>query len=239
MRITIDDGDLRRDLDKMKSQLPAAAQEAGRAQMKKLVEELKDRVIEMIPDRGGWYDLYKDSIKINKIDDDHYELTTTIAEIQYSSIDAEKSLIWITGSEEAARVLSQFNPWTLDTIPAIDDGFTANLLVRPASESETTTFRTRRISDRKEIERRLKLTNIKVLKFDPELPEINGRVMADVPFLAKRLEYGLGGFPRTPIWTRITREAEVLSKGESVKDFGQNVYSSRWWKTRQGNIGKG
>lgn len=207
--------------------------------MKKLVEELKDRVIEMIPDLGGWYDLYKQSIKINKLGDDHYELTTTITEIQYTTIDAEKSLIWLSGADNAARLLAQYNPWTLDTIPALDgDGLTAGLLVRPASEREVNTIRAQRLADLGDVERKLKPLDVKVLKFDPELPKINGRIMADVPFLAKRLEYGLGGFPRTPIWTRITREAEVLSKGETVQDFGQNVYSSRWWKTRQGDIGR-
>lgn len=238
MRITVDDGDVRRDLDRLK-QVPLAAQDAGRAQMKKLLEELRDKVIEMIPDLGGWYDLYKKSIKINKLSDDHYELTTTIAEIHYGNINAETSLIWISGGDEASRLLAQSNPWTLDTIPAIDGGMSANMLVRPASEREVGHHRASRLADLPPLKKSLNTIGAKMLKFDSELPKINGRITADVPFLAKRLEYGLGGFPRTPIWSRITREAEVLSKGSTVQDYGQNVFASRWWKTRQGNVGRG
>ena len=238
MRITIDDGAVRRDLDEMHQSLTGEAQEAGRLQMKKLIESLKERVVDMIPDKGGWYDIYKKSIKINRINADQYELTTTISEISYSSIDAETSLLWLTGSDTAAQILSQFSPWTLDTIPALGgDGLVANLLVRPGSEQEVNTFRTRRLSDRAEILRRLEQIDVDVLKFDSTLPKINGRVMADVPFIAKRLEYGLGGFPRTPIWSRITHEAEVLSKNKTVEATGQNVYASRWWKGRHGDVG--
>ena len=239
MKITIDDGALRRDLKEMATSLNGAAEEAGRAQMKELIESLRERVIEMIPDLGGWYDLYKQSIKVNKLNDDNYELTTTIAEINYSNIDAETSLIWLTGSEGGAEILAQSNPWTLDTIPALDgDGLKANMLIRPASEREVNHFRSQRLGDLAEIKRRLAQINIKVLQFDPELPKVNGRVTADVPFLAKRLEYGLGGFPRTPIWSRITAEAEIIAKGEKVQSAGQNVYASRWWSGKSGPIGQ-
>ncbi|MGE3483749.1 MAG: hypothetical protein AB7L09_03335 [Nitrospira sp.] len=238
MRITIDDGDLRRDLDQLKETLPNAAQEAGNLQLKKLMEKLKERVIEMIPDKGGWYDLYKKSIKVNELDDDHFELTTTVTQIEYGNIDAERSLIWITGSEDATRIIAQYNPWTLDTVPAITGGLTADLLIRPASESEANTFRTKRLADLDDVEERLKAINVKMLAFDQTLPKINGRITADVPFLAKRLEYGLGGFPRTPIWTRISAEAEILSKDKAVETTGQNVYASRWWSGRHRNVGQ-
>lgn len=238
MRITIDDGNLRRDLDRLRETIPNAAQEAGRKQAWRLIQELRDRVVEMIPDRGGWYDLYKASIKVNKLSEDHFELTTTIAEIEYSTIDAEESLIWLSGGEPSTRILSQHNPWTLDTIPSIVDGITANLLVRPASPREVEHHRASRLADLPTIKKALKAVDATMQEFDPYLPKINGRVMADVPFLAKRLEYGLGGFPRTPIWSRINREAEVLSKGKEIQDYGDNVFASRWWKARDGEIGR-
>lgn len=239
MRITIDDGNLRRDLDRLQKTIPNAAQEAGREQAWKLIQELRDRVVEMIPDKGGWYDLYKDSIKVNKLDDDHFELTTTISQINYSTVDAETSLIWISGGDTASRILSQHNPWTLDTIPAIDGGLTADILVRPASVGEVEHYRASRLADLPSLKDPLEAVDAKMLKFDPELPKVNGRVMADVPFLAKRLEYGLGGFPRTPIWSRINREAEVISRGKRVTDYGDNVFASRWWRDRSGDIGQG
>ena len=232
MRITIDDAQIRRDVEGLKSSIPEAAQEAGNAALKELAEQLRGRIQDMIPDKGGWYDVYRDSIKVIKISESHFELTTVVTEISPASVSAESSLVWISGSDDVARVLSQHNPWTWDTIPSVKGGLTADLLVRPASPSEVTTFRRSRLNDLTKVKEKVQLHGVPVLPFDATLPKINGKIKADVPFLAKRLEYGLGGFPRTPIWTRISAEGKIVAGREAVLKRGENVFASRWYQKR-------
>jgi len=64
---------------------------------------------------------------------------------------------------------------------------------------------------------------------DAELPTIDGRVLADVPFLARRLEHGLGGFPRTHIWSRLDAEGNILAKDKAVQRRGHLVFDDYAW----------
>lgn len=228
MFITIDDGAVRRDIEAFKESVPAAAVEASRAELEEIGNRLLERVRSLIPDEGGWYDIYKDSIKLIKVTPDHYELTTTISEVVFSKLQASTTLIWVTGDAAAAQLLAQYNPWTIDTLPSLKNGLTCDLLVRPASESETEHFRTLRLADRKEVDGRLESSGMEVYPVDAELPEVNGKVLADVAFLAQRLEHGLGGFPRVAIWSRVDYEGRLLAGDRRVRERGQNVFESRW-----------
>ena len=227
MFIEIDDEDLRRDIETMKTSIPAAALLAGQAATRELASKLRDRVKAMIPDGGGWYDIYRDAIRLTEINPDLYEVSASVSAMEFGKIDAATSLIWLTGGDTVSQALSQYNPWTLDTIPAIKKGMTCELMVRPASESEANFWRRKRLSERGKVELLIRRVGETV---DPvaEMPKINGRVMADVPFLALRLEHGLGGFPRIPIWSRLDDEGNIIAKSKSVSDAGHNVFSDRW-----------
>jgi len=235
MRIVVDDSDLQATLQALQIALPGAGLAAGLVAVKVLADKLRDRLRDMVPDKGGWYDLYRDSIVTVMTGFGQYEVTTTVAEIRYGDIIADTSLIWVSGVEGAASTLSQYNPWTLDTIPAISGGIVADLLVRPASESEVNTFRRKRGDDLADtsdqgIKKQVYIRHNESILPESTLPKINGSVTADVPFLAKRMEYGLGGFPRTPIWTRAAAEGKVVSGHKDIKDAAGNVFASRWYR---------
>lgn len=226
---SLDDKELQAEINRLRTAIPEAAEAGGGAALKELMERLRDRVIQMIPNKGGWYDLYKKSIKVVDKGSDQYELTTTVAEISFGDIDAENSVITISGDDEASILIGQNGPWTVDTLPALADGINGTLQATP-DVSEVNTIRTRQLANRSSIVNKLKNLGVTVLPFDGTLPKVNGRVYADVPFLAMRLEYGLGGFPRTPIWSRIVTEAETLSKSKAVIERGQGVFAERWVK---------
>jgi hypothetical protein len=236
MKITVDDGAVRRDIEHLKNRLIPAAREASLAATKEFAERLRKRVQDMIPNKGGWYDIYKRSIVLNETKEGHWELTTEVREILPAAVPAETSVVTIstisdTTKPELAAVVQKIATkgyWTVDTIPAIDGGLPARAKITPASPGEVEYFRRARLLDRPDLDRRIGELGIKVLKFDANLPFVNGRVFADVPFLALRLEYGYGGFPKTPIWSRIDMEGEIISKSKAVQKAGYGTFASRW-----------
>jgi hypothetical protein len=233
MRIVVDDSDLQAALQVLQIAVPGAGLAAGLVAVKALADKLRDRLRDMVPDKGGWYDLYRDSIVTVMSGFGQYDVTTTVAEIKYGDILADTSLIWLSGSEGATPTVAKYNPWTLDTIPAVSGGLDADLLVKPASASEVNIFRRKRGDDLADtsdmgIKKQVYTRHNESILPESTLPTIRGKVVADVPFLAKRLEYGLGGFPRTPIWTRAAAEGKVLSGHKDIKDAAGNVFASRW-----------
>lgn len=237
MKIRVEDGPVRRDIDHLKKRLVPAAEEAAAAATKEFGQRLLKRVQDMIPNKGGWYDIYKGSIKLFELENGMWELTTVISEIVPASIPADTSIITLSPKQSADARLSNAatliasegdGQWTLDTIPAIKGGIPADMVLKAASVGEVEYFRRKRLADRPNLDHRLKALNVQVLEFDPTLPLINGRVLADVPFLALRLEYGYGGFPRTPIWSRIDMEGEIISKSKAVKQAGYGTFAERW-----------
>jgi len=229
MRITIDDFDVRRDIQNLKKSIPEASAKGGHAALKVLAEKLRDRIRELIPDEGGWYDLYKQSIELIEVDRGHYEITTTVQEIKFGKIEAASSVLWVTGGDTFAKLLSTFNPWTLDTLPAVKGGIKCDLIMKAGSDTEVEILRRKQLDQRKKVEAAIRNANGVVYPLDAELPTIDGRVLADVPFLARRLEHGLGGFPRTPIWSRLDAEGNILAKDKAVQRRGHLVFDDYAW----------
>ena len=236
MGFTIDDENIVRDIESMKSAIPEAAKKAGDATTKELVYRLRKFVRDTIPDEGGWYDIYRDSIAVQEFPDGHWELFTRINDIAPEKIPAETSLILIAPKKsddlvavEIAKLLSNLNPWTLDTIPSIYGGLPADLTILPASPGEVEIIRKERLERLPSLKHDITAIDGNVERFDASEPKINGRVVADVPFLAKCLEYGLGGFPRVPIWSRVDQMANSLSGDKTVLAVGQGVFSAEIW----------
>jgi len=231
MRIEVDDAELQRKLKDLQVSIPEAAAAGGGAALKELMEQLRDRVIAMIPNRGGWYDLYKRSIEVVEKGQGQYELTTTIAQIRYGDITAEDSLIFVIAADnDAAVIVARLNPWTLDMLPALKGGLSATLDVKPADESEVSSRREVLMGERDGLVSDLRAISQEVYPFDSTLPKVNGTIRADVPFLALRLEHGLGGFPRIPIWSQVIPEAEALSRSRAIIERGHGVFAERWNK---------
>jgi|3_EtaG_2_1085321.scaffolds.fasta_scaffold40148_1 hypothetical protein len=229
MFFKINDKKVVADIKRFKKSIPKAGELASRAVADKVAERIKERVKRMIPNEGGWYDIYRDSVKVIRHGPNSLVVEATVSEIKFGRIPAASSLIWVSSSgDRAASVLSHHNPWTLDTIPAIQGGFTGDLTVRPASESECDVYRRKRRLEMNTVLQQLVSVNAAIARGAGELPRINGRIIADVPFLVQRLEHGLGGFPRVPIWSLLDQEGSKIIQSKSVRAAGASVFAARW-----------
>lgn len=223
MEISIDDGGMRQQMEKIKKSLSLSALAGGEAATKKMAEKLAAHIRSLIPDKGGWYDTYRSGIKLVEITPGQFELSASLTELKFDKIEAATTLLWFGGGDEVARLLGNENPWTVDTIPSVDGGFRSDIILRPGSESEVDFHRRKQASNMTSIVAMLQRLGKKV---DPNgLPSVNGRVMADVPFLARRLEYGLGGFPRTQIWGRLPTDASNMSDDRDIADAADDAFT--------------
>lgn len=222
MQITIDDGEFRAKLEALKTSIPAAAKAAGEASMKVLAEKLAARVRELIPKKGGWYDIYRNGVKLIEIGPGSFELTTNLTQLGFDKIEADSTLLWFSGGDDVGRLLGADNPWTVDTIPAVAGGFSADIIIRPGSESEVDFHRRKQRANMGAVAALMQRLGRQVMPSG--LPTVNGRVMADVPFLARRLEFGLGGFPRTQIWGRLPTDANNLGDDSAVTSAGDDAF---------------
>lgn len=222
MQISIDDDSMRKRMEKLKTQLPVAARLGGQAINKQLAYNLEERIRKSIPNNGGWYDIYKDSIRLTEVSPGNYEIGTTLAELEFGKLDAASTIVEFGGGDEVANYLYSRNPWTVDTIPPVKDGIRSDIIVRPGSEAEVDAIRRKQRADGTIVRAALLALQRQVLP--DELPVINGKVLADVPFLAKRLEFGLGGFPRTQIWGRLPTDASNMSDDRDVTEAGADAF---------------
>ena len=178
-----------------------------------MAKALAERIRSMIPDQGGWFDIYRNAIDFIEINPMEWGVAGT-AELEFDQVEAAASLLWFQGGDDAAQLLAPYNPWTIDTIPAIKNGITADILVRPASESEVDHHRRRLGPQLPSIA--ILLQRIGGQVEANGLPKIDGRIMADLDFLTRRLEYGLGGFPRTPIWSKVEGDVQKVTDSPPV-----------------------
>jgi hypothetical protein len=225
----INDKEVVEEIKRLKKSIPKAADLARLAIANKAAEHTKELIKKKIPGKGGWYDIYRDSLVITRPGPKTVRVTVDFSEIKLGSIPADTSLIWISSKDDqAATVLSHHNPWTLDTIPAIKDGINCELIVKPSSESESNFHRKKRHSEMTSIHKQLVTVGATVEKSDGALPKINGRILADVPFLVQRLEHGLGGFPRTPIWSRLEQQKDKILQSKDIQEAGRSVFAKKW-----------
>jgi hypothetical protein len=194
-----------------------AAHSAGAA----IAQALAERIRSMIPDQGGWFDIYRQSINFIEINPSEWGIAG-VAELEFDQVEADASLLWFQGGDDVAQLLSPYNPWTVDTLPSVKDGITSDVLVRPASAGEVDHHRTRLKAQLPSIG--LLLQRIGAQLQPNGLPKVDGRIMADLDFLTRRLEFGLGGFPRTPIWAKAEGEIQKIADSPPISNkFKKNL----------------
>jgi len=157
-----------------------------------LVEEVRSK----IPDQGGWFDIYRDAIRFDEDDGRWVVLGET--SIELTQVPAETSLIVFSGNSPTIAALIPFNPFPVDTIPPVNGGITGTATVLASSKAEVMVHRERHADMMSDVEDSLRSQGHSINW--SERPIINGEVLADLRFLSKRLEHGLGGFPRVPHW---------------------------------------
>lgn len=218
IRITISD-DLKaieRQMESLPERLELARRALGRHMASRLTKEVRDA----IPSGGGWLDLYRDSIQLVEMSDGEFGVRG-IAEVPFSKLEAEQTLLWFLSGDEAAQILSQYNPWTIDAVPAVKGSIFADVIVRPASSSEVNHHRQRLSGSLSSILTLLDRVGVAV---EPnEFPSINGKVYADMDFMSRRLEAGLGGFPRVPHWGPAAGLADKIANSPDARKLVDGI----------------
>lgn len=212
-RIKIKDDlkDLEKQLKTLPERMEKAQADVGAAVARHIQETVKER----IPDEGGWYDIYRDAIQFYELAPGSWGVSG-IAELPFEKIEAATTLLWFQQGGSGVKILANYNPWTIDVIPAFTNGIMADAIVKPASESEVNHHRLRLNSQENAIKSLLSREGITLQ--ENELPKINGKIYADMDFMARRLELGLGGFPRVPHWGPAGEEAKKFMKGSEAEN---------------------
>lgn len=208
-----------KDLSKI---VPAFQKAIGEAQRQAVIaasHKLLGEVRRRIPDEGGWYDIYKDALKVVEVDG--VIKVVGDAEIAITTMPADKTVLFVEGNSAAAIVLQVQNPWPVDMLPAIKGGLKASVRAVPSSISETNTLRERLFPQMSVIKKALVDAGATVI--DNGIPKINGKTYVDMNFLSLRLEHGLGPFSRLPHWRPAANKAkdflrEVAPEIQSLLD---------------------
>ena len=199
------------DLKRLNKTLESRLEGAATAVTKSLADYMARSVRDKIPEEGGWLDLYRDSLKFVKVD----ALTWAVlgeADIELTTVPAERTLLEFVESDYPIMV--QLSPWAIDAIPAVVNGYRGKFVVKAASEDEVKERRAAALQDIDGIKDRLEGQGARVEDFG--IPKINGVVVADLAFLSKRLEYGLGGYPRVPHWNPVVLQVKTAKGSQAL-----------------------
>lgn len=210
IRINSNIDDVMKSLDGLQERMAAATASAGAVISNQLAEEVKAR----IPNQRGWLELYRNSIQFMELNPGAWGVHGQ-ADVQFTQLEAESTLLWFQQGDDVAAILAQYNPWTIDTLPGVVGGVRADCLVRPASQSEVAHHRERLGGLQRTIKALLQRVNKRI--DEAEFPKINGRIMADLDFLSRRLEHGLGDFDRAPHWEPAAARLDQISQSAAVK----------------------
>ncbi len=113
--------------------------------------------------------------------------------------------------DPAAVLLSEYNPWTMGTLPYEPSKLAATIMSRRVRANEVAEIERRRTLDRMVVDRQVRELGKIPARKDPVLLE--RRVIRDLAFEILRREYGLGDAPHVAHW----RPAVRLARGTLVK----------------------
>ncbi len=188
-----------------------------------------DAVVKKIPS-GGWYTIYREAIQYFESADGTRWGVAGLYPAALSRFDASESQVIFSGSSQVAQIMASRNPWTIDMIPAYTGGYRAQAIVKHASVSEIDSHRKRLEGVIDEVKTEL-LTAGGAIELRG-LPVIAGKVFADIAFLAMRLEHGLGGLPRRPVWLKTWNELRSKLPGWEREALPRIEYVLRGSPTR-------
>lgn len=185
---------------KIQGNILKAVSSASVVIVREMAEHLLVEVKKRIPNLGGWYTVYRNSlvVEMDESGKDPVAMVTVDTDTSLNTVPADETAVFFEGEDAVAFILKQYNPWPVDMLPAIYGGATATLRLVPSSLSETTKLREMRFKDMPEAKKKLSEAGFAIAS--DSVPTFNGRVYFDFNFMAKRLEQGLGPFPPTPHW---------------------------------------
>ncbi len=197
----VDPDNLKRSLETLKPKIQRLRLAIGNT----VAEELQKEVIKHIPSGKGWLDIYRKAIKVT-FDGEEWAVAGE-KEIPITSVDSNTTLLMFGRGDKASSILSDYNPWAVDLVPGISSAYTSKIVMKASSLGEVEIARSRNNLVLDDVKKRL--ASIGISTIPNELPKYNGKVVADLVYLAQRLEYGLGGFPRFPHWRPVTDNLSI------------------------------
>jgi len=177
---------------------------ARRLAAQTIVDEIAETVRDLIPHKGAWFDIYREAVVYFSTKDGDLWAASGLWPKEYSAFPADTTLIEFIGPIDAiGNALVSYNPWTVDQLPAINGGIQTQAHARPASTTQVNSERERLIDAKPSILEVLAQAGATLAL--GESPTIQGKIYADVAFMANALEHGLAGLPRTPHWIKALR----------------------------------
>lgn len=221
------------------------------ARMYKLIGELPDRVqaimrampyevaraffvlLQRMAPRGAIQD-YPDTLELKQFDlPDLVSVAGVVDSVSkhmtyLQSIDVPRTVLYVQPRslrgepDPAALILSENNPWTMDTLPYEPDKRAAAITSRKVTASEVEEVRRRRAADGPMVDRKLRRVGVIPSRKHPTLLE--KKVERDVAFEVLRVEFGMHEMPRAH-W----RPALQMTRGPVLKqEFSRML---RWLST--------
>jgi len=208
-------------LSQIKADLGRRLHNVQRVIGRELASKIESEVRQRIPS-GGWLSIYRSSLTYRERDDGMEWAIAGMAEIELSDSPANQTLIGFAGTDPFGAVLKPYNPWPIDLIPPIADGYRDNVVARMASPSNVENERNRIAVLLPAIHSGLSDAGATVQP-DGNV-EINGKKYADLAFMATKLELGYIGFPRIPHWGPAAAKTKTNAKAwASTSEVAGNV----------------
>lgn len=158
-----------------------------------LSREIKNEVVKRIPNESTWLRLYKDSINFY-YDGKEWAVAGERDTGSIQHYDAETTLFSFVPSDVPTRLLAQYNDWPLDMIPALNKPYGGQVMVKAGASKTQVEVRRKAITTAlPKIRQQLGQSGYSVNPYGTAT--FNGRVTADLKYLATRLEEGTGAYP--------------------------------------------
>lgn len=182
------------DLNKLLERAPQIGKKVYSAATKAIADRLAEEIVRKIPAGSGWLDIYRNSFRVRETADG-WEVCG-LCDVPLSQYPWDSSMISVLGDDPIASVLSSYNPWPIDLIPAIDGGYNATAVVTSRTTGEVQQRREYLVVIIDNVRDAVRAAGGTIVS--NEAPVFNGQSFPDIQFLANRLEKGYGDFPHIP-----------------------------------------
>lgn len=194
------------DIAKLINELPGRIQAVGAHLGRTIAKNALELVKKKLTSGGEWIGTYRNAIQAFESSDSTQFVVAGFNATPAPPASSETSLVVIGKAASAspteaaiAQVMIPFNPWTIDTLPPIEESYTGMIQEMSAAAVEVERKRLRGLIGG--VQASLKSAGAKPLTgVAGTKPKINGTFYTDIVWLAKRLEIGAGGFPKRPHW---------------------------------------
>lgn len=196
------------ELNRLIDDIPNRIDNARRAIGQEIADKIENEVSRRIPTNSVWMRIYKNAITYKETLNSFRWAVAGYADVPYGHLPAAETLIIFSGISQLGQILKPYNPWTVDTIPPVIGGYREAIVARPATESSVNNERNRLLIV-------LSIVNDALINAGASIdaqgssPEINGKVYADLIFMAEKLETGGAGFSRVPHWSTAANKVET------------------------------